>query len=62
MANSRTTKTGRRAKRSASTGGLPWVSELQLNAYLEARDALRRAHATALLSIVDPPPRRKSAH
>lgn len=59
MANTRTTKTGRRATRSAPTSGLPWVSELQLDAYLEARDALRRAHATALLTAVqrEPKPR-----
>jgi hypothetical protein len=47
MANLRTTKTGRRATRLASTVGLPWVSELHLEAYLEAREALRRARAAA---------------
>jgi hypothetical protein len=50
MANTRTTRSGRRARRTASHGGLPWVSELQLDAYLEARDALRRARARASMT------------
>jgi len=35
---------------------LPWVSELQLDAYLEARDALRRARACASLTSCQRPP------
>ena len=50
MANTRITSSGRRARRTASPGGLPWVSELQLDAYLQARDALRRARARASMT------------
>ena len=48
MANRRTQPTSRGSRRNKPGGSLPWVSELQLNAYLEARDALRRAHAASL--------------
>lgn len=61
MANTRTRKTTRRARRPASHGGLPWVGELQLDAYIEARDALRRARAAALLTSIERPPKRPSA-
>ena len=47
---STTTPTGRHARRSASHGGLPWVGELHLDAYLQARDALRRARAGASMT------------
>ena len=55
MANTRTSPHGRRATRSATTPGLPWVSELQLDAYLEARDARRRARAGASLTSCQRP-------
>jgi len=62
MANTRTAPHGRRARRSATTPGLAWVSELQLDAYLEARDALRRARAgAALTSCQRPSPSRPAA-
>jgi len=50
MANTRTSNTRRRASSTASVSGLPWVSELQLDAYLQARDALRRARNAAALA------------
>lgn len=46
MANSHTPSLRRRSQRRASTPGLPW-SERQLDAYLQARDALRRVSAVA---------------
>lgn len=45
MANTSQSVTRRRATRRAAPGRLPWVSELQLEAYLQAREALRRARA-----------------
>jgi len=47
MANTSHRDTSRRATRRSAHGGLPWVGELQLEAYLQARDALRRARAAA---------------
>jgi hypothetical protein len=60
MANTRNPDTGRSARRGRSSGSLPWVSELQLDAYLEAREALRRAHAASLAKSVAPPARTRS--
>jgi hypothetical protein len=38
--------------------GMPWMSERQLDAYLQAREALRRARAVAsLIAAVRPPPK-----
>jgi hypothetical protein len=50
MAKTRNRTSGRRASSVASATGLPWVSELQLDAYLQARDALRRARIAASLA------------
>ena len=47
MANTSQSDSRRRATRRAAPGGLPWVSELQLEAYLQARDALRKARAAS---------------
>lgn len=48
MANSHAPSRRRRSHRRASRPGLPW-SERQLDAYLQARDALRRVSAVAAL-------------
>ena len=55
MANTRHNTTGQRPRRAGSAGCLPWASKLHLDAYLEAREALRRAHAAALKSSRDRP-------
>ena len=55
MANSRTRTPRRRSSSPRSAAGLPWVSELQLDAYLQARDALRRARSAALLASAPHP-------
>ncbi len=62
MAKTRTAKTGRRATRSASSASLPWVGAHQFEAYLEAREALRRAHAAALLTCTQRASPRPSTH
>jgi len=49
MANSRTTSHTRRTQRRSTTRGVSWMSERQLDAYLQAREALRRVSNTALL-------------
>ncbi len=62
MAKTRTVKNSRRAKRAASSASLPWVSAHQLEAYLEAREALRRAHTSALISCSQQRPPHASEH
>jgi hypothetical protein len=61
MANTRHDIPGRRPRRAGSAGRLPWVSELHLDAYLEARDALRRAHAASLKTTIARPPNSRSS-
>ena len=56
MANTRHNTTGQRPRRAGAAGGLPWAAQLKLDAYLEAREALRRARAAALTSPRDRPP------
>lgn len=62
MANMTTTPpaaTGqRRSPQRASSPGIRWKSERQLEAYLQARDVLRRVRAVASLA---PEPRRDAA-
>ncbi len=50
MAPHHPVKTHRRATRPAPGGDAPRAFGKQLDAYLEAREALRRARATALLA------------
>jgi len=58
MANSTASSHRRRAPRPESMRGMPWMSERQLDAYLQAREALRRARAVAsLTAAVRPPPK-----
>lgn len=57
MANPAVPSNRRRSSRPASMSGMPWMSERQLDAYLQTREALRRARAVASLSAgVRPPP------
>ena len=56
MANTHHSITGQRPWRAGAAGGLPWATQLQLDAYLEAREALRRARAAALTAPWDRPP------
>ena len=58
MADTRTNASRRRASRANRAAGLPWVSELQLDAYLQAREALRRARGASSMTSHDrhPPP------
>ena len=56
MANTHHSSTGQRPRRAGAAGGLPWATQLQLDAYLEAREALRRARAAALTAPRDRPP------
>lgn len=59
MADIRTSQ--RRSQPRASARGKPWMSERQLDAYLQARDMLRRLRDAALLTSNEPradsPPR-----
>ena len=50
MANSHTTSHARRLQRRCAARGTPWMSERQLDAYLQARDTLRRVSAIAQLT------------
>lgn len=50
MANTAVPSNRRRSARSVSMSGMPWMSERQLDAYLQAREALRRARAVASLT------------
>jgi hypothetical protein len=57
MANRPAPSNRRRTPRPASMSGMPWMSERQLDAYLQTREALRRARAVAsLVASVRPPP------
>ena len=50
MANSRTTSHARLPQRRCAARGTPWMSERQLDAYLQARDTLRRVGTIARLT------------
>jgi hypothetical protein len=50
MATSRTASHARRTQRRNTPRGSSWMSERQLDAYLQTREALRRINNTALLS------------
>ena len=47
MATSTTISHTRRASRRTTTGNMRWMSERQLDAYLQARETLRRVSALA---------------
>ena len=50
MANSHTTSHARRPPRRCAARSTPWMSERQLDAYLQARDTLRRISTIARLA------------
>ena len=54
MANTHDTSHARRSQRRKVTRGKSWMSERQLDAYLQARDTLRRVSANARLSPETP--------
>jgi hypothetical protein len=50
MANTNACIRQRRSQLRGSTRGMPWMSERQFDAYLQARDTLRRLRAVASLT------------
>jgi len=54
MVNTHDTSHARRSQRRNVTRGKPWMSERQLDAYLQTRDTLRRISANARQSAETP--------
>jgi hypothetical protein len=61
MANTLSSAPQRRSHRRPSARGLPSMSERQLDAYLQAREALRRVRAAVSPTSQVPPGRSPSA-